>query len=283
MPEVLLKSIIFSLDMGALLAGTRYRGDFEERLKAVVTELEAQPNAVLFIDEIHHGHRRRRHQRRGDGCFQPAEARPLAPSGTMRCIGSTTYKEYRNYFEKDRALVRRFQKIDVNEPSVEDAVKILRGLKTNYEKHHKVPLHRGGDPRRRGAVGQVHQRPQAAGQGDRRDRRGGRQPHAVAGRQAPQDGDVARRGGDRGQDRPHPAQERLRRTTRRRCATWSATSKRWCSARTTRSTSSPPPSSSAAPACGMGRSQSATTCSAARPASARRRWLASSPRRWGSS
>ena len=135
-PEVLVKSTIFSLDMGALLAGTRYRGDFEERLKAVVTELEAQPNAVLFIDEIH--------TVIGAGATSGGAMdasnllKPALASGTMRCIGSTTYKEYRNYFEKDRALVRRFQKIDVNEPSVEDAIKILRGLKTNYERHHKV-------------------------------------------------------------------------------------------------------------------------------------------------
>ena len=135
-PEVLLKSTIFSLDMGALLAGTRYRGDFEERLKAVVTELEAQPNAVLFIDEIH--------TVIGAGATSGGAMdasnllKPALAAGTLRCVGSTTYKEYRNYFEKDRALVRRFQKIDVNEPSVEDTVKILRGLKTNYEKHHKV-------------------------------------------------------------------------------------------------------------------------------------------------
>ena len=135
-PEVLSKSTIYSLDMGALLAGTRYRGDFEERLKAVVTELEAQPAAVLFIDEIH--------TVIGAGATSGGAMdasnllKPALASGTLRCIGSTTYKEYRNYFEKDRALVRRFQKIDVNEPSIEDAVKILRGLKTNYEKHHKV-------------------------------------------------------------------------------------------------------------------------------------------------
>ncbi len=135
-PEVLIKSTIYSLDMGALLAGTRYRGDFEERLKAVVTELEAQPNAVLFIDEIH--------TVIGAGATSGGAMdasnllKPALASGTLRCIGSTTYKEYRNYFEKDRALVRRFQKIDVNEPSVEDAIKILRGLKTNYERHHKV-------------------------------------------------------------------------------------------------------------------------------------------------
>jgi len=135
-PEVLAKATIFALDMGALLAGTRYRGDFEERLKAVVTELEAQPNSVLFIDEIH--------TVIGAGATSGGAMdasnllKPALASGTLRCIGSTTYKEFRNYFEKDRALVRRFQKIDVNEPSAEDTVKILRGLKANYEKHHKV-------------------------------------------------------------------------------------------------------------------------------------------------
>ncbi|MBS7809689.1 ATP-dependent Clp protease ATP-binding subunit ClpA [Roseococcus pinisoli] len=135
-PEVLAKSTIYSLDMGSLLAGTRYRGDFEERLKAVVNELEAQPGAVLFIDEIH--------TVIGAGATSGGAMdasnllKPALAQGTLRCIGSTTYKEYRNHFEKDRALVRRFQKIDVNEPSVEDTVKILTGLKTNYEKHHKV-------------------------------------------------------------------------------------------------------------------------------------------------
>jgi ATP-dependent Clp protease ATP-binding subunit ClpA len=135
-PEVLLKSTIYALDMGSLLAGTRYRGDFEERLKAVVAEIEAQPGSVLFIDEIH--------TVIGAGATSGGAMdasnllKPALAQGTLRCIGSTTYKEFRNYFEKDRALVRRFQKIDVAEPSVEDAVKILRGLKTNYENHHKV-------------------------------------------------------------------------------------------------------------------------------------------------
>ena len=135
-PEVLQKSTIFSLDMGSLLAGTRYRGDFEERLKAVITELEAHPNAILFIDEIH--------TVIGAGATSGGAMdasnllKPALAQGTLRCIGSTTYKEFRNHFEKDRALVRRFQKIDVNEPSVEDTVKILTGLKENYEKHHKV-------------------------------------------------------------------------------------------------------------------------------------------------
>ncbi len=135
-PEVLLKSTIYALDMGSLLAGTRYRGDFEERLKAVVQELENQAGSILFIDEIH--------TVIGAGATSGGAMdasnllKPALAQGTLRCIGSTTYKEYRNYFEKDRALVRRFQKIDVNEPTVEDAVKILQGLKTNYEKHHKV-------------------------------------------------------------------------------------------------------------------------------------------------
>jgi ATP-dependent Clp protease ATP-binding subunit ClpA len=135
-PEVLQASTIFALDMGALLAGTRYRGDFEERLKAVINELEAQPGAILFIDEIH--------TVIGAGATSGGAMdasnllKPALQSGTLRCIGSTTYKEYRNYFEKDRALVRRFQKIDVTEPSIEDAVKILRGLKPYYEEHHKV-------------------------------------------------------------------------------------------------------------------------------------------------
>jgi len=135
-PEVLKNCTIFALDMGALLAGTRYRGDFEERLKAVVKELEATEGAVLFIDEIH--------TVIGAGATSGGSMdasnllKPALQSGQLKCIGSTTYKEYRQHFEKDRALVRRFQKIDVNEPSQEDAVKILRGLKPYYEKHHKV-------------------------------------------------------------------------------------------------------------------------------------------------
>ena len=135
-PEVLAKSTIFALDMGSLLAGTRYRGDFEERLKAVVNELEALPGAILFIDEIH--------TVIGAGATSGGAMdasnllKPALASGNLRCVGSTTYKEFRNYFEKDRALVRRFQKIDVNEPTIEDSIKILRGLKLNYEKHHKV-------------------------------------------------------------------------------------------------------------------------------------------------
>jgi ATP-dependent Clp protease ATP-binding subunit ClpA len=135
-PDVLKEAIIYSLDMGALLAGTRYRGDFEERLKAVVSELEKMPNAVLFIDEIH--------TVIGAGATSGGAMdasnllKPALSSGTIRCIGSTTYKEFRNHFEKDRALLRRFQKIDVNEPSVEDTIKIMQGLKPYFEEHHKV-------------------------------------------------------------------------------------------------------------------------------------------------
>src|SRR5881398_4036322 len=135
-PEVLLNATIYALDMGALLAGTRYRGDFEERLKAVLAELEAQPGTILFIDEIH--------TVIGAGATSGGAMdasnllKPALAGGVIRCIGSTTYKEYRQYFEKDRALVRRFQKIDVNEPTIEDSIKILRGLKPYYERHHKV-------------------------------------------------------------------------------------------------------------------------------------------------
>ncbi|MBF0332782.1 MAG: ATP-dependent Clp protease ATP-binding subunit ClpA [Alphaproteobacteria bacterium] len=135
-PDVLKHATIFALDMGALLAGTRYRGDFEERLKAVVNELEAFDGAIMFIDEIH--------TVIGAGATSGGSMdasnllKPALASGSLRCIGSTTYKEFRNYFEKDRALVRRFQKIDVNEPTVEDAVKILHGLKPYYEAHHHV-------------------------------------------------------------------------------------------------------------------------------------------------
>ena len=135
-PEVLSKTTIYSLDMGALLAGTRYRGDFEERLKAVVNELEAHPDAVLFIDEIH--------TVIGAGATSGGAMdasnllKPALQGGKLRTMGSTTYKEYRQHFEKDRALSRRFQKIDVKEPSVDDTIKILRGIKGYFEDHHNI-------------------------------------------------------------------------------------------------------------------------------------------------
>ncbi|WP_439500105.1 ATP-dependent Clp protease ATP-binding subunit ClpA [Bosea sp. (in: a-proteobacteria)] len=135
-PEVLEDATVFSLDMGTLLAGTRYRGDFEERLKQVMKEIEAHPKAIMFIDEIH--------TVIGAGATSGGAMdasnllKPALASGTLRCIGSTTYKEYRQYFEKDRALVRRFQKIDVNEPSVPDTIEILKGLKPYFEEFHKL-------------------------------------------------------------------------------------------------------------------------------------------------
>lgn len=135
-PDVLKTSTVFALDMGSLLAGTRYRGDFEERLKQVIKELEAFPNSIVFIDEIH--------TVIGAGATSGGAMdasnllKPALAGGTFRCIGSTTYKEYRQYFEKDRALVRRFQKIDVNEPSIEDAFEILKGLKPYYEDFHHL-------------------------------------------------------------------------------------------------------------------------------------------------
>ena len=135
-PEVLAKSTVFALDMGALLAGTRYRGDFEERLKQVMKEIEQHKDAILFIDEIH--------TVIGAGATSGGAMdasnllKPALAQGTLRCIGSTTYKEYRQYFEKDRALVRRFQKIDVKEPSVADAIEILKGLKPYFEEFHKL-------------------------------------------------------------------------------------------------------------------------------------------------
>ena len=135
-PEILAHATIYSLDMGALLAGTRYRGDFEERLKQVVKELEDHPDAILFIDEIH--------TVIGAGATSGGAMdasnllKPALQGGKLRCMGSTTYKEFRQHFEKDRALSRRFQKIDVNEPTVPDAIKILQGLKPNFEEHHDV-------------------------------------------------------------------------------------------------------------------------------------------------
>jgi ATP-dependent Clp protease ATP-binding subunit ClpA len=135
-PDVLANAVIYSLDMGTLLAGTRYRGDFEERLKQVVKELEDLPDAVLFIDEIH--------TVIGAGATSGGAMdasnllKPALSSGAIRCIGSTTYKEYRQFFEKDRALVRRFQKIDVHEPTIPDTIEILKGLKPYFEEYHKV-------------------------------------------------------------------------------------------------------------------------------------------------
>lgn len=135
-PQVLRNAVIFSLDMGSLLAGTRYRGDFEERMKAVIKEIEKIPGAILFIDEIH--------TIIGAGSTSGGALdacnllKPALARGGFRCIGSTTYKEFKNSIEKDRALARRFQKVDISEPSIENSIKILRGLKPYYEEHHQV-------------------------------------------------------------------------------------------------------------------------------------------------
>ena len=151
---MLSESEIFALDMGSLLAGTRYRGDFEERLKAVISELERMPGAVLFIDEIH--------TVIGAGATSGGAMdasnllKPALQSGTLKCIGSTTYKEYRNHFEKDRALVRRFQKIDVNEPSVADAVKILEGAQALLRGSPQGAVHAGRAEDGGRSLGAVH-------------------------------------------------------------------------------------------------------------------------------
>jgi ATP-dependent Clp protease ATP-binding subunit ClpA len=135
-PEILDQAEVYSLDMGALLAGTKYRGDFEQRLKAVLKQLERQPNAILFVDEIH--------TIIGAGAASGGTLdasnllKPALSSGALRCIGATTYNEYRGIFEKDHALSRRFQKVDVGEPSVTETVSILRGLKSRFEEHHQV-------------------------------------------------------------------------------------------------------------------------------------------------
>ena len=135
-PDIILDAVIYSLDMGALLAGTRYRGDFEERLKEVLKDLQKEKKSVLFIDEIHTvigaG------ATRGGSMDASNLLKPSLSNGSLRCIGSTTYKEFNNYFEKDRALVRRFQKIDIKEPTKEETIKILNGLKSYYEDHHQI-------------------------------------------------------------------------------------------------------------------------------------------------
>jgi ATP-dependent Clp protease ATP-binding subunit ClpA len=135
-PDILKDNVIYSLDMGLLIAGTRYRGDFEERLKAIINEIEKNPKYILFIDEIHSlvgtG------STSGNSMDAANMLKPALQSGQIRCVGSTTFSEYRQFFEKDRALQRRFQKIDVSEPSVEDAYKIMFGLKAKYEDFHKV-------------------------------------------------------------------------------------------------------------------------------------------------
>ncbi len=167
-PEILKNCIIYSLDMGALVAGTKYRGDFEKRLKAVISELKKQPNAILFIDEIHTiiG--------AGSASGGTMDAsnliKPVLASGELRCIGSTTFQEFRGVFEKDRALARRFQKIDVVEPTIAEAIEILNGSEIALRTAPQSRIHRRSHQGRGGSVGQAHRRPSAAGQGHRRHR-----------------------------------------------------------------------------------------------------------------
>ena len=206
-PDVLAHATIFSLDMGALLAGTRYRGDFEERLKAVVNELEEHPDAVLFIDEIH--------TVIGAGATSGGAMdasnllKPALQGGKLRCMGSTTYKEFRQHFEKDRALSRRFQKIDVNEPSVEDSVKILKGLKPYFETHHDI---RYTSEAIKTAVElsarYIHDRKLPDKAIDVIDEAGAAQ-HLLADFEAPEDHRRARDRGGRGKDCADSAEERL--------------------------------------------------------------------------
>jgi ATP-dependent Clp protease ATP-binding subunit ClpA len=177
--------------MGTLLAGTRYRGDFEERLKQVIKELEAHPGAILFIDEIHTvigAGATSGGAMDASNLLKPALANGHDPLHRLDHLQGIP-----QHFEKDRALVRRFQKIDVNEPTVEDAIEILKGLKPYFEEHHKLKYTNEAIEGRGGAVGALHQRPQAAGQGDRRDRRGRRGADAAAESQAQEDHRRSRR------------------------------------------------------------------------------------------
>ena len=181
-PEVLADCTIYALDMGALIAGTKYRGDFEKRLKGVITELKKQPGAILFIDEIH--------TVIGAGAASGGVMdasnliKPVLTNGEIRCIGSTTYQEYRGIFEKDHALARRFQKIDVVEPSVAETVEILHGPEAALRGAPRHHLRRRRAEGRRRARRAAHQRAASARQGDRRGRRGRRAPAPEAGRRA---------------------------------------------------------------------------------------------------
>ena len=275
-PEVLAHATVFALDMGALLAGTRYRGDFEERLKQVMKEIEQHKDAILFIDEIH--------TVIGAGATSGGAMdasnllKPALAQGTLRCIGSTTYKEYRQYFEKDRALVRRFQKIDVKEPSVEDAVEILKGLKPYFEDFHKL---RYTTEAVKAAVElsarYIHDRKLPDKAIDVIDETGASQMLLPEAKRKKTIGVKEIEVDDR-LDGAHPAQERVEGRHRGAAAPGIDAASRWSTARTPRSPRCPRRSSSPAPACAIPRSRSAATCSPARPASARPRRRANSRR-----
>jgi ATP-dependent Clp protease ATP-binding subunit ClpA len=275
-PEVLKEAVIYALDMGSLLAGTRYRGDFEERLKAVMKELEKMPHAVLFIDEIH--------TMIGAGATSGGALdasnllKPALASGAIRCIGSTTYKEYRQFFEKDRALVRRFQKIDVNEPTVPDAIEIVKGLRPYFEEFHKIKY---TDDALKAAVElsarYINDRKLPDKAIDVIDETGASQM-LLPEDQAQEDDRRRRRS-----RRPSPPSRASRRS---RCPSpmpncWlepgTEPARRWCSGRTRRSPRSLRPSSWPGPGCANRKSRSALTCSPGRRVWARPRWPSSWP------
>ncbi len=280
-PEVLADSTIYALDMGALIAGTKYRGDFEKRLKSVVTELKKQPGAILFIDEIH--------TVIGAGAASGGVMdasnliKPVLANGEIRCIGSTTYQEYRGIFEKDHALARRFQKIDVAEPSVAETVEILLGLKPKFEEHHGVEY--SNDALRAAAeladrhINERHLPDKAI---DVVDEAGARLRLKPAGER-----DAARRGlahrGRGGAHGAHPGQERLGVATASCSRIWSAISSWSSSVRIRPSRHWPRPSRWRARAWAISASRSAACCSPAPPASARPRSRASWRWRWASS
>ena len=212
-PDVLADSTVYSLDLGSLIAGTKYRGDFEKRLKGVLAEIKKLPGAILFIDEIH--------TVIGAGAASGGVMdasnliKPALANGELRCIGSTTYQEYRGIFEKDHALTRRFQKIDVVEPTVAETIEILRGLRTKFEEHHGVSYEDEALKSAAELVRPAHQRPPPAGQGHRRDRRGGRAAALEADRPARDDGHRRAHRGCRGTHRAHSAQDGFEQRPRR--------------------------------------------------------------------
>ena len=271
-PDVLRNATVFALDMGTLLAGTRYRGDFEERLKQVIKELEAYPGAILFIDEIH--------TVIGAGATSGGAMdasnllKPALASGTVRCIGSTTYKEYRQYFEKDRALVRRFQKIDVNEPTVPDAIEILKGLKPYFEDYHKL---RYTNEAIKAAVElssrYIHDRKLPDKAIDVIDESGAAQMLLPEGRRKRTIGikEIETTIATMARIPPKAVSKDDAEVLR----IWKIRSSASSTARTRRSRRCRLRSSSRAPACASRKSRSAAICSPARPASARPRWRGS--------
>ena len=275
-PEVLLKSTIFALDMGSAAR----RHPLPRRLRGAAEGRGARAGEPARLDPVHrrdpHGDRRRRDL--GGAMDASNLLKPALAQGTLRCIGSTTYKEYRNYFEKDRALVRRFQKIDVNEPTVEDAIKILQGLKTNYEKHHKV---RYTPEAIRAAVElsaqYIHDRKLPDKAIDVIDEVGAARMLLPENKRRKTVTLQGRRG-DRRQDRPHPAEERLGR--RQGDAAQPRARPEVDGVRPGQGDRRAGGRDQAGPrrAARSRRSRSATTCSPARPASARPRWRGSSPR-----